>query len=171
MRTITITISDGVSAGEREDRSGQVLESAVNGQGWQLIEALVVPDDRRAIASMVRAICDGERADVVLTTGGTGLGPRDVTPEAIGPILERSIPGIAEAMRSYGVSKTPFAMISRSLAGVRGKTLIICFPGNPKAVTEGLEVVLPVIPHAVEILRGEGGAPSDHARFPHHHQV
>lgn len=167
MRVATITISDAVDEGRREDKSGLALAQAVKEAGWELRDTAVIPDDRRRIESLVSAICDQDRADVILTTGGTGLGPRDVTPEAILAIIDRIVPGIAEAMRAYGVEQTPFAMLSRSLAGTRKKTLIICLPGNPKAVQEGLQVVIPVLPHAVEILRGEPSGPDNHPRFPH----
>lgn len=167
MRVVAITISDAVDQGRREDKSGEVLAQAVQGAGWELVDTTVIPDDRRRIESLIRRLCDEDRADVILTTGGTGLGPRDVTPEAMLAVMDRTVPGLAEAMRAYGIEQTPFAMLSRSVAGTRKKTLIICFPGNPKAVQEGLEVVIPVIPHAVEILRGEPSGPDDHPRFPH----
>lgn len=171
MRVITITISDAVNAGERADESGKHLASAVSGAGWDLIDSILIPDDRRRIENLLAALCDEDRADVILTTGGTGLGPRDVTPEAMLAITDRTVPGIAEAMRAYGVEKTPFAMLSRSVAGTRKKTLIVGLPGNPKAVQEGLKVILPVLPHAVEILRGQPSGPDDHPRFPHARSV
>lgn len=171
MRLITITISDAVDAGNREDLSGEHLKQAVRDAGWELVESTVIPDDRKRIEALLRALCDEDRADVILTSGGTGLGPRDVTPEAMGAVIDRNVPGIAEAMRAYGMQKTPFAMLSRSVAGARGKALIVSMPGNPKAVREGLEVILPVLPHAVEILRGQPSGPEDHPRFPHSRTV
>jgi molybdenum cofactor synthesis domain-containing protein len=149
-----ITVSDGVAHGAREDRSGAVLEEMLAPLG-EIAVRRVVPDDRDGIAAALRELCD-QGLDLVATTGGTGLGPRDVTPEATRDVLEREAPGLGEAMRAATLSKTPMAMISRATAGIRGRTLLLNLPGSPKGVRECLEVVLPVLPHAVEILGGGG---------------
>ncbi|MEK7873890.1 MAG: MogA/MoaB family molybdenum cofactor biosynthesis protein [Chloroflexota bacterium] len=121
----------------------------------QEVRYAIVPDERERIAEVLREWADSGQVDLILTTGGTGLGPRDVTPEATRDVLDREAPGLAEAMRADTLKKTPFAMISRQVAGARGRCLIVNLPGSPKAVRECLEVVLPVLPHAVELLRGD----------------
>jgi molybdenum cofactor synthesis domain-containing protein len=126
----------------------------VEARGGEIVEYVVSPDERAVIADQLRAWCDGGAVDLVLTTGGTGLTRRDVTPEAVGDIAERTVPGIAEAMRAEGLRHTPKAMLSRSVAVTRGRTLIITLPGSERGARESLEAVIEVLPHAVELLRG-----------------
>jgi molybdenum cofactor synthesis domain-containing protein len=149
-----LTISDTASRGEREDVSGRTIREMLVGLG-EIAEARVVPDDRGAIQTALREMSD-LGLQFIATTGGTGLGPRDVTPEATIAVIERPAPGIVEAMRARSLEKTPMAMLSRATAGVRGQTLIVNLPGSPRGVRECLEVLLPVLPHAVEILAGGG---------------
>ncbi|MCG0274952.1 MAG: molybdopterin-binding protein [Thermosediminibacteraceae bacterium] len=153
IRVGILTASDRGARGEREDKSGKVIEEMIETINGRVEEYAVVPDDLEAIKSSLIAMCE-KGLDLVLTTGGTGLSPRDNTPEATLAVVEKVVPGIAEAMRYKSLEKTPHAMLSRGLAGIRGKTLIINLPGSPKAVRENLEVVLPAIPHAVELLNG-----------------
>jgi len=150
-----LTISDGVWHGKRHDESGEVISNSLSVLDSHVVKYEVVPDEVDVIASKLAEWADEGSMDVILTTGGTGLGPRDVTPEATLSILDKVAPGFAEAMRAETFSITPFAILSRAVAGVRRKCLIINLPGNPKAVEECLQVILPTIPHAVEIVRGE----------------
>ena len=148
-----LTISDSVSKGERQDLSGPAIRSLVA----QLPDAIVsieatIPDEQDQIAALLCAWSDEQRLNLILTTGGTGLAPRDVTPEATKAVIEREAPGIAEALRSISLQYTPMAMLSRGVAGVRGRTLIINLPGSPKAVKECLQYLLPVLPHAINLL-------------------
>lgn len=146
-----ITLSDKGSRGEREDLSGPEIKEMIKGIGIvQYYE--VIPDEKELIKE--KLIDYSMKVDLIITTGGTGLSPRDVTPEATREVIDREVPGIAEAMRMEGLKKTSRAMLSRAVAGVRGKTLIINLPGSPKAIREGLEVVVGVIPHAVEKIKG-----------------
>ncbi|TAK34756.1 MAG: MogA/MoaB family molybdenum cofactor biosynthesis protein [Chloroflexota bacterium] len=156
-----LTISDKGSRGEREDRSGQAIQEVVATLPAQVARYTIVPDEKDEIYRMLVAWADAGDLDIILTTGGTGLSPRDVTPEATLSAIEKQVPGIAEAMRRESLLKTPFAMLSRAVAGVRGRTLIVNMPGSPAAVRECLEVIVPVLPHAVATLRGEVG---DHGR-------
>jgi molybdopterin adenylyltransferase len=150
-----LTISDKGSRGEREDRSGPVIRDIMERAGATVVETAIVPDELESIAGKLAAWADGGRIDVILTTGGTGLAKRDVTPEATLSVIGRAVPGIAEAMRAVSLAKTPMAVLSRAVAGQRGDCLIVNLPGSPKAVRECLEAVLPALPHAVEIIRGE----------------
>ncbi len=151
-----LTVSDKGSAGEREDLSGAEIERIISCLG-RIEERKVVPDEFSIIAEELRYMADKLGADLVLTTGGTGCAPRDVTPEATTSVLDRLAPGIPEAMRAVSMSKTPHAMLSRAVAGIRGRTLIINLPGSPKAVRECLEVLMPALPHAIATVRGTGG--------------
>jgi len=158
LRIGILTVSDRSSRGERPDTSGPALESAVIAQGWSVAQKAIVPDDRTAIQDTLASWADAGQVDVVLTTGGTGFSPRDVTPEATLAVVERQAPGIAEAMRLASLKVTPHAMLSRAVAGIRGRTLIVNLPGSPKGALENLEVILPVLPHAVELLKEAPGA-------------
>jgi molybdopterin adenylyltransferase len=155
MRAAVLTVSDGVSEGTREDRSGDVLEELLAAEGYE-VERRVVPDDRDAIADAISELA-GE-ARLVLTTGGTGLGPRDVTPEATMMVLERAAPGIAEAIRAYSIARTPHALLSRGVAGVVGEALVVNLPGSPGGCRDGFAVLRPALGHALELLAGEQGA-------------
>ena len=156
-----ITVSDKASRGEREDLGGPAIRELMLASGAAIGEYVIVPDEIEQIAGQICRMADERRLDLGLTTGGTGLAARDVTPQATRGCLDYDVPGIAEAMRAASLSKTPAAMTSRAIAGVRGQTLIINLPGSPKGVRECLEVVLPALPHAVGLLRGEVG---DHQR-------
>ena len=147
-----ITISDRSSQGEREDVSGPVLQRKIETQGWKVNKYTVIPDNLMEISHLLQQWADHKHLDVILTTGGTGFSPRDVTPEATRAIIERIAPGIAEAMRYESLKITPHAMLSRAVAGIRKQTLIINLPGSPKAAVENLEIIIPVLPHAVELL-------------------
>jgi molybdopterin adenylyltransferase len=150
-----LTISDKGAQGQRQDKSGPVIRDSVSQIGATVVEYEIVPDEQAVIAGKLIEWADGGGVDVILTTGGTGLARRDVTPEATLAVIDRSAPGFAEAMRAKSLEKTPMAVLSRAVAGLRGQCLIINLPGSPKAVQECLEVVLPALPHAVEIIKGE----------------
>jgi molybdenum cofactor synthesis domain-containing protein len=154
IRVGILTISDGVDAG-REDGSGDRIEASAREAGWQVSRRDVVPDDPVRIVDTLVSWCDEDECDLLLTTGGTGLTERDVTPEATGIALEREVPGIAEAIRATGRQSTPFAALGRGVAGTRGRTLIINLPGSPSGVADGLDVLQPIVAHAVQMLRGK----------------
>ncbi len=152
-----LTASDRGHTGERADESGKVIAKTLSEIGAEVVDYVVVPDERSIISSHLKRMADEQGIVLVLTTGGTGFSPRDITPEATLDVIDRQVPGIPEAMRAKSLQITPRAMLSRAVSGIRNKTLIINLPGSPKAVQECLEVILPVIPHAVEILTGQTG--------------
>jgi molybdopterin adenylyltransferase len=151
-----ITASDKGSQGERVDVSGQTIKEMVEQIEGTVTEYCILPDDREVLAAKLREYADKSGVDLILTTGGTGFSVRDVTPEATLDVVERLAPGIAEVMRLESLKKTPKAMLSRAVAGIRGRTLIINLPGSPKAVRECLEAIFPALPHGIQILKGEG---------------
>ncbi len=162
IRVAVLTISDRSSQGERADLSGPVLVDIAARQGWVLVNQKIVPDELSSIKSILVEWADSGDIDLVLTTGGTGFSPRDVTPEATKAIISRSAPGIAEAMRAASLQLTPHAMLSRAAAGIRERTIIINLPGSPKAASENLTVVIPVIPHAVQLLQEDPNSEAGH---------
>ena len=155
IRFAILTVSDRSSRGERPDASGPALAELVISQGWQIVRQDIVPDEMEAIQEILQAWSDSGEADVILTTGGTGFAPRDVTPEATRAVVERLTPGLDEAMRAASLKVTPHAMLSRAFSGIRKQTLIINLPGSPKGATENLQVVLPALEHAVRLLKDE----------------
>ena len=150
-----LTISDKGARGDRQDKSGAVIREILPSIAARIVNYDVIPDEKELIAAKLVKWADEDDLDVVITTGGTGLTPRDVTPEATLAVVDRIVPGFAEAMRAESLKKTPHAMLSRAVVGTRGKCLIINLPGSPKAVRECLEVILPALPHAVETLKGQ----------------
>lgn len=152
-----VTASDKGSRGERIDESGQLIKLIMIENGYEVVEVMIVPDERTIISKELIRMSDESKYDLILTTGGTGFSPRDWTPEATLDVVHRLTPGIPEAMRSYSLTITPKAMLSRSVAGIRNQTLIINLPGSPKAVKENLEVLLPALKHGLDILVGKSG--------------
>ncbi len=159
-----ITVSDRASRGERADESGPALAELIRSKDWEVARMQILPDDREQLRRALVQWADEDLADVVLTTGGTGFAPRDVTPEATLDVLEKEAPGLAESMRIAGSAVSPHAMLSRARAGIRGNVLIINLPGNPSGAVQGLQVVLPALEHAVELLRGQPSAEKGHKR-------
>ena len=166
VRCAVLTISDRSSSGQREDKSGPILVEKVQEVGWEVTAQRIVPDDFNAIRDSLMEWCDSGQVDLILTTGGTGFSGRDITPEATQSVIQRFAPGLAEAMRFESLKKTPHAMLSRGIAGIRSQTLVINLPGNPKAAVENLDVVIPVIAHAVELLQETPNAEQGHAFHP-----
>ncbi len=156
-RAAVITLSDKGAAGEREDRSGPAIVRRLEGAGYEILEALLLPDGLEPLQSQLIRLCDQRQPDLILTTGGTGFSPRDVTPEATLAVAHRQAPGIAEAIRAHSMTITPRAMFSRGTAVLRGRTLIVNLPGSVKAVEESMDCFLDVLPHALDVLRGDAG--------------
>lgn len=157
-----LTLSDRSSRGERGDSSGPALAALVEAENWSVVKHEILPDEEAAIRGILTSWADSGELDVILTTGGTGFSPRDVTPEATRAVIDRETPGLAEAMRAASLKITPHAMLSRIVTGIRGKTLIVNLPGSPKGAVENLQVILPVLPHAVQLLREDPASESSH---------
>ncbi len=157
-----LTLSDRSSSGERPDLSGPVLVNVIEAQGWSAVRQQILPDDKPAIVRVLTEWADSSEFDVILTTGGTGFAARDVTPEATRAVIQREAPGLAEAMRAGSLMKTTHAMLSRAVAGIRNSVLIVNLPGSPKAAVENLEMILPVLPHAVQLLKGDPDSEASH---------
>lgn len=158
IRVAIITLSDKGAKGQREDESGPAIREMVSGIGAAVRHYEVLPDDLDRIAAALKRHADSGEIDLILTTGGTGVAPRDVTPEATREVIDRELPGMSEAMRAESLKKTPHAMISRAVAGIRKRTLIVNLPGSPRAVRENLAIILPALTHAIEKIKGD---PSD----------
>jgi molybdopterin adenylyltransferase len=162
LRVGIITISDRASTGARQDVSGPVLRDLIQSQGWNVVRMSVIPDNLQEIKKLLAIWADSNEFDLLLTTGGTGFSPRDVTPEATAEIIQRDAPGLAEAMRAESLKITPHAMMSRARAGIRGSTLIVNLPGSPKAAVENFNVILPIVQHAVQLLSDDPDAEDGH---------
>jgi molybdopterin adenylyltransferase len=158
-----LTVSDRSSRGERPDVSGPALVSEILKLGWEVVETGLVPDEMEAIKSILVQWSATRQVDLILTTGGTGFSPRDITPEATLAVVERFTPGIAEAMRAESLKVTPHAMLSRAVAGIRNRTLIVNFPGSPRAAVENLAVIASVLPHAIELLQESTDSEKGHS--------
>jgi molybdopterin adenylyltransferase len=154
-KVVVLTISDRGSKGEREDSSGPLIQEMIKGLPAEIIHYEIIPDEKDEIVEALMKSADRLKADLILTTGGTGLSPRDVTPDATLKVIEKEVPGFAEAMRAESLKKTPHAMISRAVVGIRGVSLIVNLPGSPKSVKENLSVILPALPHALSKLKGD----------------
>jgi molybdopterin adenylyltransferase len=162
LRFALLTVSDRSARGERPDSSGPALAEMIKQQGWSVARQAILPDDLKILRETLAAWVDRGDADIILTTGGTGFAPRDVTPEATRAVIEREAPGLAEAMRAASATKSAHAMLSRAIAGIRGKVLIINLPGSPKAAVENLQVVLPALEHAIKLLQNAPDAEAGH---------
>ena len=157
-----LTLSDRSARGEREDTSGPALVRLIQAEEWSVTKQALLPDNESAIRAILCEWADSGELDVILTTGGTGFAPRDVTPEATRAVIDRESPGLAEAMRAASLKITPHAMLSRIVTGIRKKTLIINLPGSPKGAVENLQVVIPILPHAVQLLQDDSASESSH---------
>lgn len=162
IRVHILTLSDRSARGERQDLSGPALAEMVRSQGWTVVEQAVLPDDVDLIMARLCDWADSGSSDLILTTGGTGFAPRDVTPEATRAILQREAPGLAEAMRMDSLKQTRHAMLSRAVAGIRARTLIVNLPGSPKGAVENLQTILPVLPHAIQLLQEDPASEAGH---------
>ena len=154
MRVAVLTVSDSVSRGEREDRSGPAVADRCRAAGWQVVSTDALADDRERLETRLIILADSAFVDLILTTGGTGIGPRDITPDATESICKKILPGIGELMRAKGREKNPRAVLSRAVAGVRNRSVIVNLPGSPRGAVESLDTVADLLPHAVEVLRG-----------------
>ncbi|MHB8778712.1 MAG: MogA/MoaB family molybdenum cofactor biosynthesis protein [Anaerolineales bacterium] len=157
-----LTLSDRSSRGEREDSSGPALAHLICAQNWSVVRQQILPDDESAICATLTEWADSGEFDIILTTGSTGFAPRDVAPEATRAVIQKDAPGLAETMRAESLKKTSHAMLSRAIAGIRGRTLIINLPGSPKGAVENLQTVMPVLPHAVQLLKDDPSSESSH---------
>ncbi len=157
VKVAILTISDKGSRGEREDTSGPEIRSIVEAEGAKVISYEIIPDEQYEIEERLVHLADFEDVDLILTTGGTGFSPRDITPEATLAVIERQAPGFVEAIRAESLKITPHAMLSRAVSGIRGQTIIVNLPGSPKAVRESLAVIMPALPHGIQILKGQTG--------------
>jgi len=155
IKAVVITVSDRGARGQREDASGPAIARMLEAEGMEIVGRRIIPDEKEIIRQMLLEWCNGGDADLILTTGGTGVSPRDVTPDATREVIDREIPGMAEAMRHQSAAVTPHAMISRALVGIRGRTLIINLPGSPKGAMENLSVLIPALTHAIEKIKGD----------------
>ena len=163
MRIGILTISDRSSNGERPDLSGPALADLIKSQGWTVVRMEIIPDELQVIKDRLFTWSDLKDLDLILTTGGTGFSPRDITPEATLQVIEREAPGLTEAMRAASLKVTPYAMMSRALAGIKRQTLIVNLPGSPRAAVENLNVILQVLEHAVALLSEDPGAEAGHS--------
>ncbi len=161
LRAKLLVLSDETSAGQREDQSGPAVREMLEARGWAVVAWEVLPDDAAQIRRCLENWADSEDCDAIITTGGTGLGPRDVTPEATRAVIEKEIPGLAELMRAEGVKKTPRAALSRGLAGVRKSKIILNLPGSPRGARESLASIIEVLPHAIDLLQGRTAHPGE----------
>ena len=162
MRIGILTVSDRSARGERPDLSGPAIEKTITDQGWSVIRMEIMPDEMLMLKEALANWSDSGKMDIILTTGGTGFSPRDVTPEATKAVIERDAPGLVEAMRADSLTVTPHGMLSRARAGIRGRTLIVNLPGSPKGAIENLNVILPVLKHAVALLTEDPGSEAGH---------
>jgi molybdenum cofactor synthesis domain-containing protein len=157
IRAAVVTVSDRSFRGERPDASGPAVAEMLRSMPAEVVQLVVVPDEVPSIRRALLAFCDGPGVDLVVTTGGTGVSPRDVTPEATRDVVDREVPGMAEAMRAASGTRVPSAMLSRAVVGIRGQTLVVNLPGSPGGARENLAVLLPVLPHAIGKIQGDGG--------------
>jgi molybdopterin adenylyltransferase len=162
IRVGVITVSDRAHQGTRADQSGPELITEISRYGWQVVRQIILPDEFDQLVNVLTEWADRGDMDIILTTGGTGFSPRDITPEATQAVIQRPTPGLAEAMRSASLSITPHAMLSRATAGIRAQTLIVNLPGSPKGAVENLAVLAPTLPHAVQLLRADPAAEAGH---------
>jgi molybdenum cofactor synthesis domain-containing protein len=162
LRFAVLTVSDRSSRGERADASGPALIEVIQSRGWTVTHREILPDEISQLREKLSVWADDGGVDIILTTGGTGFAPRDVTPEATKAVIEREAPGLAEAMRAASLLKSPHAMLSRAIAGLRGKVLIVNLPGSPKGAVENFQVILPTLEHAIQLLREDPGAELSH---------